>query len=92
MRAQRTADSQSDTVRLRPYPGEAETGNTLADCEQRYARWHEMHVPVLNWPEVREGSTDWGKAMRKRIGPAPSTSYFTLGQQCTALRSEPAHA
>ncbi|MCY4520543.1 MAG: transposase [Caldilineaceae bacterium] len=105
--AAHTPEPVHRTVRLRLYPGDAETGNTragiagacrfawnhtLADCEQRYARWREMHVPVLNWPEVRDGSTEWGKAMCKRIGPAPSTSYFTLGQRFTALRNDPAHA
>ena len=64
------------TVRLRLFPGDAETGALLAaiagacryvwnhmraDCEWRYARWKEMHVPALNGPEVREGKKAWAK-------------------------------
>ena len=95
------------TVRLRLFPGDAATGilltaiagacryvwnHRLADCEWRYARWKEMHVPALNWPEVREGKTAWAKAVRKKMGPGPSTSFFTLGQRFTELRNDPDHA
>ena len=95
------------TVRLRLYPGDAATGilltaiagacryvwnHMLADCEWRYARWKEMHVPALNWPEVREGKTAWAKAIRRKMGPSPSTSFFTLGQRFTELRNDPDHA
>ena len=95
------------TVRLRLYPGDAATGilltaiagacryvwnHMLADCEWRYARWKEMHVPALNWPEVREGKTAWAKAVRRKMGPGPSTSFFTLGQRFTELRNDPDHA
>ena len=51
-----------------------------------------MHVPALNWPEVREGKTAWAKAVRKKMGPGPSTSFFTLGRRFTALRNDPDHA
>ena len=95
------------TVRLRLYPGDAATGilltaiagacryvwnHMLADCEWRYARWKEMHVPALNWLEVREGKTAWAKACRKKMGPSPSTSFFTLGRRFTELRNDPDHA
>ncbi|MXZ26342.1 MAG: helix-turn-helix domain-containing protein, partial [Caldilineaceae bacterium SB0665_bin_21] len=100
-------DTVHRTVRLRLFPGDAETGallaaiagacryvwnHMLADCEWRYARWKEMHVPALNWPEVREGKTAWAKAVRKKMGPCPSTSFFTLGQRFTELRNAPDHA
>ena len=100
-------DTVHRTVRLRLFPGDAETGilltaiagacryvwnHMLADCEWRYARWKEMHVPALNWPEVREGKTAWAKGVRKKMGPGPSTSFFTLGQRFTELRNDPDHA
>ncbi|MYA05022.1 MAG: helix-turn-helix domain-containing protein, partial [Caldilineaceae bacterium SB0664_bin_22] len=100
-------DTVHRTVRLRLFPGNAATGilltaiagacryvwnHMLADCEWRYARWKEMHVPALNWPEVREGKTAWAKAVRKKMGPGPSTSFFTLGQRFTELRNDPDHA
>ncbi len=59
-------DTVNRTVRLRLFPGDAATGilltaiagacryvwnHMLADCEWRYARWKEMHVPALNWPD-----------------------------------------
>ena len=49
-------------------------------------------MPALNWPEVREGKTAWAKAVRKKMGPSPSTSFFTLGQRFTELRNDPDHA
>ncbi|MXZ43013.1 MAG: transposase, partial [Caldilineaceae bacterium SB0666_bin_21] len=100
-------DTVHRTVRLRLFPGDAATGilltaiagacryvwnHMLADCEWRYARWKEMHVPALNWPEVREGKTAWAKAVRRKMGPSPSTSFFTLGQRFTELRNDPDHA
>ena len=100
-------DTVHRTVRLRLFPGDAKTGilltaiagacryvwnHMLADCEWRYARWKEMHVPALNWPEVREGKTAWAKGVRKKMGPGPSTSFFTLGQRFTELRNDPDHA
>ena len=100
-------DTVHRTVRLRLFPGDAATGilltaiagacrhvwnHMLADCEWRYARWKEMHVPALNWPEVREGKTTWAKAIRRKMGPGPSTSFFTLGQRFTELRNDPNHA
>ena len=100
-------ESVHRTVRLRLFPGDVETGilltaiagacryvwnHMLADCEWRYARWKEMHVPALNWPEVREGKTAWAKAVRKKMGPGPSTSFFTLGLRFTELRHDPDHA
>ncbi|MDE0671294.1 MAG: transposase, partial [Caldilineaceae bacterium] len=100
-------DTVHRTVRLRLFPGDAATGilltaiagacryvwnHMLADCEWRYARWKEMHVPALNWPEVREGKTTWAKAVRRKMGPGPSTSFFTLGRRFTELRNDPEHA
>ena len=100
-------DTVHRTVRLRLYPGDAATGilltaiagacryvwnHMLADCEWRYARWKEMHVPAANWPEVRAGRTAWAKAFRKRMGPKPSVSYFTLCRRFTELRNDPDHA
>ena len=100
-------DTVHRTVRLRLFPGDAATGilltaiagacryvwnHMLADCEWRYARWKEMHVPALNWPEVREGKTAWAQAVRRKMGPGPSTSFFTLGQRFTELRNDPDHA
>ena len=100
-------DTVHRTVRLRLYPGDVATGflltaiagacryvwnHMLADCEWRYARWKEMHVPAANWPEVRAGKTAWAQAFRKRMGPTPSVSYFTLCRRFTELRNDPAHA
>lgn len=51
-----------------------------------------MHVPALNRPKVREGKTAWAQAVRKRMGPGPSTNFLTLGQQFTELRNDPDHA
>ncbi len=100
-------DTVHRTVRLRLYPGDAATGilltaiagacryvwnHMLADCEWRYARWKEMHVPAANWPEVREGKTAWAKAVRKRMGPTPSVTCYTLYKRFTELRNNPAHA
>ena len=93
-----TPDTVHRAVRLRLHPGNAETGNKLtgiagacryvwnhrlADCEFRYARWKEMHVPALRWAD---------KTFRKRMAPSPSTSFFTLGPRFTALRNDPDHA
>ena len=65
----------------------------LNDCNRRYARWVEMHSPACHWPEVKNGSTKWGRAYRKRMGgPKPSVSFFTLSQRFTALRNNPEHA
>ena len=103
----RLPDTVHRTVRLRLYPGDAETGallaaiagacryvwnHMLADCEWRYARWKEMHGPALNWPAVREGKTAWAQAVRRKMGPGPSTSFFTLGRRFTELRNDPDHA
>ena len=81
-----TPDTVHRTVRLRLFPGHAATGilltamagacryvwnHMLADCEFRYARWKEMHVPALNWTEVRAGRTARAKAVRKKMGPGP---------------------
>ena len=64
------SDTVHRTVRLRLFPGDDATGilltaiasacrhvwnHMLVDCEWRYARWKEMHVPALNWSEVRAG-------------------------------------
>ncbi len=102
-----TPDTVHRTVRLRLYPGDAATGilltaiagacrhvwnHMLADCEWRYARWQEMHVPAAHWPEVRAGQTAWAKAFRKCMGSKPSVSYFTLCQRFTELRNDPDHA
>ncbi len=102
-----TPDTVHRTVRLRLYPGDAATGilltaiagacryvwnHMLADCEWRYARWKEMHVPAANWPEVRAGKTAWTKAVRKRMGPTPSVSCYTLYKRFTELRNDPDHA
>ena len=100
-------DTVHRTVRLRLYPGDAATGilltaiagacrhvwnHMLADCEWRYARWQDMHVPAANGPEVRAGKTAWAQAVRKRMGPTPSVAYFTLCQRFTELRNDPDHA
>ena len=95
------------TVRLRLYPGDVATGilltaiagacrhvwnHMLADCEWRYARWKEMHVPAANWPEVRAGKTAWAPCACGRPWPTPSVSYFTLCRRFTELRNDPDHA
>ncbi|MCY4520842.1 MAG: hypothetical protein OXC13_08680 [Caldilineaceae bacterium] len=63
----------------------------LADCERRYERWKEIRVPAARGPEVREGKTPWAKAFRKRMGPKPSVSAFTLYKRFTELRHDPDH-
>ena len=95
------------TLRCRLYPGDAVTGLRLtaiagacryvwnhmpADCEWRYARGQEVHVPAAHWREVREGRTAWVQACKKRMGPRPATTFFTLGPRFTALRKDPDHA
>ncbi len=67
------------TVRVRLYPGDAETGNRLAgtagacrfvynrllgEQNRLYAMWRSLHVPALRWPEVRGRTTEWGRAQR----------------------------
>ena len=95
------------TVRLRLFPGDAATGilltaiagacryvwrHMVADCKWQHARWKEMHMFALNWPEVGESKTAWAKAVRRKMGAGPSASFFTLGQRFTELRNDPDHA
>ncbi len=82
-------DTVHRTVRLRLFPGDAETGallaaiagacryvwnHMLADCEWRYARWKEMHVPASargTGASARRGAIPWGTpTTRERDGPA----------------------
>ncbi len=92
------------TLRVRLYPGDAETGNRLAgiagacrfvynrllgDQNRLYAMWRALHVPALHWPEVRGRTTAWGRAQRKAMGSAPSTSYFTFSQRFRDLWDDP---
>ena len=92
------------TLRVRLYPGDAGTGNRLAgtagacrfvynrllgDQNRLYAMWRSLHVPALNWPEVRGRATDWGRVMRKAMGSAPSTSHFTFNRRFKDLWDEP---
>ncbi len=95
------------TVRLRLFPGDAATGilltaiagacryvwrHMVADCKWQHARWKEVHMSALNWPEVGESKTAWAKAVRRKMGAGPSASFFTLGQRFTELRNDPDHA
>ena len=100
-------DTVHRTVRLRLYPGNAATGilltaiagacryvwnHMLADCEWRYARWKEMHVPALNWPEVREGKTAWAKAAAGRWDPVRqrvSSPWVSGSRNCATTRTTP---
>ena len=92
------------TLRVRLYPGNAETGNRLAgtagacrfvynrllgDQNRLYAMWRALHVPALHWPEVRGRATDWGRVMRKAMGSAPSTSHFTFNRHFKDLWDDP---
>ena len=92
------------TLRVRLYPGDAGTGNRLAgtagacrfvynrllgDQNRLYAMWRSLHVPALNWPEVRGRATAWGRVMRKAMGSAPSTSHFTFNRRFKDLWDDP---
>ena len=101
-------DTVHRTVRLRLYPGDATTGilltaiagacryvwnPMLADCERRYARWRDLHAPILDMAGYREGRTAWAQGQRKRLRKTkPSTTFFTLDKRFTELRKDPAHA
>ena len=72
------------TVRLRLYPGDTATGILLTAIAGacRYV-WNHM---------LADQERRYRMWQMYKIGPKPSTSFFTLGQRFTQLRNDPDHA
>ena len=72
------------TVRLRLYPGDAATGILLTAIAGacRYV-WNHM---------LADQERRYRLWKMYKIGPKPSTSFFTLGHRFTQLRNDPDHA